>query len=363
MICTNCKKENRDDAVFCRCCVTKFKPSDLDLLDKSLYKIDWQFYLNRGIELTTARTCNEALEYFAEALKLNPNEPAIYNARGKCNQRILYCPELRFKHKEALEDFLTALKLNPDNIETLNNVGLGYQGFGKNNEAIKFFNQVLNKEPLNIDGLNNRAYSKYVMSDNKGAQKDALKVLKIIPTNSAGLYTYSRTLIYQYELKKGIAILKKLADVDYSIAKIVLKNIKPIQYLVVTEVKSKGYILTIKDNEKEAVKCHKQAFEFIDKNHSDKIYTIETGIKYVASYTVKENPTYLKDIILSAGDKDCSVSIIKFDVNKFSLKAFIKKQKKQKNTFHKLDVEDETLIEMPNSINDKKLTANIPLLI
>lgn len=44
MNCANCNKEYKEDFIFCRCCGTKNKPSELDLIKKSGHPTDWKIY-------------------------------------------------------------------------------------------------------------------------------------------------------------------------------------------------------------------------------------------------------------------------------------------------------------------------------
>lgn len=345
MKCTNCNKENKDDFIFCRCCGTKNKQSGFDLLDKSLHKINWQFYLKKGEELTNDSKHYEALEYFNEAVVLNPNEPDIYNARGKCYMRILYCPKLEYKNIEALADFNTALKLNPDNLQTLINIGNTKQGLRKHNEAIEIYNQILIKEPLNIDVLTNRAFSKMCIGDYKGVKKDTLEVFKIIPDHPYSLYIYGKTLLIQCDFKKGIATLKKSADKGFQLAIGALNNLKPIQYMLVAEIKNKGFILGAVDNKAQMVAKHKYVFEILNNQPIDECYKIVKNSKYLVAYTIIGTQNNLKE---------CSIFALKIEAKTFSLRSFIKKREnrpisivKRKNSLvvDKCDIEDECQLE------------------
>lgn len=361
MKCTNCNKENRDDFIFCRCCAVKNKPSDLDLLDKSLHTTDWKFYFKRAQELTNSKKYQyrEALEYFEKALELNPTEPDIYNARGRCYTHILCCKRKDHMVIEALSDFNTALKLNPGNLHALNNIGHCQQRVQKFFEAIDTFNGVLKKEPINIDALSGIAHSKMCVGDYKGAKKDALKVLKIIPDHSDSLFTYSGILMRQYDFKKGFAILKKLAEKDYSISRMIVKSTKQTQFLVVLEIKNKGFILKFTDDKGKANKYQKQVFKTLDSQPIEEYYSIVRRSGFITSYQLSDESVSIIDTFKVLKNSMCTVSVLKIDVNTFSLKAFIKKRvnkpvvvvkKSHSRVFEKYDIEEETQIAVLTAI-------------
>jgi tetratricopeptide (TPR) repeat protein len=338
MLCTNCDRENNDFS-FCRSCGTKHSPSDLDLLDKSLHKLDWQFCLKRGIKLTAVGEFYNAIEYLDLAVKLNPKEPSVYNARGLCKQKIMFCPEFRFKYQEALEDFYKAQQLNRKNIETLFNIGHVQFKLGDFWEAFGAYDEILDQQPLNINALNGAGTSKFHLGEYEDAEELISKHIKIAPDNRTVLCTYARILIGLYEFKKGIIILKKLVGLNYGFAKKILNNITPVQYLIVAEAGNKGFVLAFRDNEDEANKCHKTAYNAIEEHLYDKKFFLTIKVKHIAEYSVKENPAYLSDITLDAQSNDFSVSVIRINVMTFNLKTFIKNSKKQAK-FNKRKIEE-----------------------
>lgn len=348
MKCNNCNKENRDDVSFCRCCGTKNKPSELDLLDKSLNNLDWQFYLDNGEELVERRKHYDALEFFDKAIELNPTESDIYNARGKCYSWILYCPTLEFKLIEALDDFNTALKLNPENLQTLSNIGHAKQRLREYHDSIEVFSQILRKEPLNIDALTNRAFSKMCIGDHKGVKSDISTVFKIIPNHPYCLHIYGKSLQYAGEFKKSKLILKKSADKGFQLAINALNNLKPVQFMFVVEIKNKGFILGLVDDEAKVKEKYEYLVELLSNLPFEEYYKTIKNLKYIASYTKKGSQDILTDTLLSSSDSWCSISVVKMEVNNFSLKAFIKKRenkpkvsavKNHSEVFHKHDIE------------------------
>lgn len=350
MVCINCNKENRDDFTFCRCCETKNKPSEFDLLDKSLNNLDWQFYLDNGEELVDRRKFHDALEFFEKALELNPIEPDIYVARGKCYTHILSCKILDFKYKEAHDDFEMALKLNPNHLQALNSMGNVKRRLKKYSESIEMFDHAISIDPLFVDAIGSLAYTYQCMGEYHAAKKNALKALKITPNHPESYYVYGYSLVYLCDFKKGITILKKAAANKSHIAQIALNNIQPIKYLFVIEIENKGFIIEQMDDEKGAEIRYKRILEILNQHPYSKYYNILQNPKNIASYTIKGNQNNLTDVFLSSSIGTCTISVIKIDTNTFSLKSFIKKRENnpvfvvKKNhslVFDKCDIEDE----------------------
>lgn len=218
MVCPNCKKEVKNNTVFCHSCSTKLNPSDFDHACKMGKSMSLQFCIERADLLVKERKFNDALEYFSKAIELDPNNADIYNEKGKCYSLILCSLRLGYKYKEALENFLIAYELNPKNIQTIINIGDAKMGLKEFKEAIEIFSEVLKKDKFNIEALTNRAFAKMVTRDYLGVKKDTAKVLKIQPDNAYCLYIYGTSLIEQGKLAEGVHYLQRSANLSFDLA-------------------------------------------------------------------------------------------------------------------------------------------------
>ena len=99
----------------------------------------WQFYYDLGMSSYQAKNYSEAIANFHRALKINPNEPKIWNALG-----IAYT-EVK-EYKKAEESFRKALQLNPNYSEARMNLGILYMKQGKYNRALKYLKEAAKDE-------------------------------------------------------------------------------------------------------------------------------------------------------------------------------------------------------------------------
>ena len=348
MHCSSCNKEIKDDAVFCRCCGKKHNPSDLDLLDKSLHKLDWKFYFKRAEALVDNRKFHDALEYFEKAIDLNPTDLSIYNARGNCYKRILCCQRFGFMYVEALDDFNTALALDSDNLQTLINIGEAEVGLRKHKEALETFKKVLSIDPLNVDALVNNAFAKLQTGDYKGVKKDALTVLKLNPNHSDCLRIYGLSLLRLCEFKKGVAILEKAAGMGSQLATNALKNMEPEQYLIVVELGNKGFVLTVIDDRGNAESYCEKLSSLSNNYPFNEMYKIEAKLKYITSYNIKGTQIYIEKVDYCSSNGEFSVYALKIEVNTFCLKSFIKERENHSSVFDNAEITEIAQIEFPN---------------
>ncbi len=99
----------------------------------------WQFYYDLGMSSYQAKNYSEAIANFHKALKINPNEPKIWNALG-----ITYT-EVK-EYIKAEESFKNALRLDPNYSEARMNLGILYMRQGKYNFALEYLEQAADDE-------------------------------------------------------------------------------------------------------------------------------------------------------------------------------------------------------------------------
>ena len=99
----------------------------------------WQFYYDLGMSSYQARNYSEAIANFHKAIKINPQEPKIWNALG-----IAYMEVKEFEKAE--NSFKKALQLNPNYSEARMNLGILYMKQGKYDLALQYLQEAANDE-------------------------------------------------------------------------------------------------------------------------------------------------------------------------------------------------------------------------
>ncbi len=118
---------------------------------------------------------NEKINYYTEAIKLNPNFADAYYMRGTNRQE-------KGDIDNAITDFNNAIRLKPDYAEAYNNRGNAYQSNGKLIEAIADYTQSIELSNLNSYlPYNNRAHVRRKMHDYVGAISDYEEAVRLKP--------------------------------------------------------------------------------------------------------------------------------------------------------------------------------------
>ncbi|WP_461830219.1 SPOR domain-containing protein [Aquifex sp.] len=99
----------------------------------------WQFYYDLGMSSYQARNYSEAIANFHRAIKINPNEPKIWNALG-----IAYMEVKEFQKAE--NSFKKALQLNPNYSEARMNLGILYMKQGRYDLAVQYLSEAAGDE-------------------------------------------------------------------------------------------------------------------------------------------------------------------------------------------------------------------------
>lgn len=99
----------------------------------------WQFYYDLGMSSYQAKNFSEAIANFHKALKINPQEPKIWNALG-----IAYT-EVK-EYEKAEKSFKKALKLNPNYSEARMNLGILYMKQKRYDLALQYLKEAAEDE-------------------------------------------------------------------------------------------------------------------------------------------------------------------------------------------------------------------------
>ena len=99
----------------------------------------------KAVELYSKKEYEEALTFFNESLKIEPNFAEAMSYLATVHG---YLGFKQLSKTEAFELLEKALNLNPDSAVVLKNMGQGYRGIKKDyNNAIKYFKKAKLKDP------------------------------------------------------------------------------------------------------------------------------------------------------------------------------------------------------------------------
>ncbi|MDO9229558.1 MAG: tetratricopeptide repeat protein [Syntrophales bacterium] len=155
---------------------------------QGLTALDW-FYKaialwNEELEITDPI---KAIEYFNNAIKLQPDFVEAYIGRG-CAYSDLG------QHQRAIEDYNEAIRLRPDFADAYGNRGLAYYSLGQQQRAIEDYNQVIRLKPDYAMAYNGRGLAYSDLGDQQRAIEGYAEAIRLKP-DFAGAY-YNKGLAY-----------------------------------------------------------------------------------------------------------------------------------------------------------------------
>jgi tetratricopeptide (TPR) repeat protein len=133
-------------------------------------------FLNRGIALDGQGEHLKAVADLTEAIKLNPDYPALYFYRGIARDNA-------GQSEPAIADFSDALRRNPDNTDALVYRGAAYLAVGEHDKAIADFNLALKLEPGDAAVMTARGEAFEGKGDKASAIEDYRAALGLEPDN------------------------------------------------------------------------------------------------------------------------------------------------------------------------------------
>ena len=125
----------------------------------------------------------EAISFFNEALKLNPNNESAYNVRGwsRRNLKELY---------NAISDFKKAIELEPDNANHYDGLGCVYNDLGEHRKAVSVLSNALQLDPNNQYVLEKLGAAYMCLKQYKQAISYCDKSIQINPNDSNYPWAY-----------------------------------------------------------------------------------------------------------------------------------------------------------------------------
>ncbi|MXV85724.1 tetratricopeptide repeat protein [Candidatus Poribacteria bacterium] len=223
---------------------------------------EWVF--QQGNFILMLDQINKAIEFYSQALELNPRHVGAYNNRGAAFH-------MQGEHDKAIKDFTKAIDLEPNFSLAYNNRGAAYDGKNENERAIKEYNKAIELYPNSAIAYLNLGEVYGSKGDYRRALKECSKAIKLMP-DYAEAYT-TRGGVYNMigECDKAVVDLNKA---------IRLKPNYPVAYV------NRGATYSRKGNYKRAIKnCNKAIKLYSVRNEvytmEDEVYTIR-GEAYAA---------------------------------------------------------------------------------
>ena len=171
----------------------------------SSYIVDTKFaeiYNAQGISYYKSQQYEKALEYFDNAIKINPQLQSAYFYRG-CTKKFLgFTKKDLGMSKDAIEDFTTAIDLNPDDVSAYSWRGLTYDDLQEYYLAIIDFNEAIRRNPNDFLPYTHRAYSNYHLGNYEEAIADFSNALELKPNNARATEGLNKALQALAEKKK-----------------------------------------------------------------------------------------------------------------------------------------------------------------
>ncbi len=126
----------------------------------------------QGIEYAESGDYQQALEYFDEAIQLDPNNAEYFNNRGNTYSFLK-------QYESAKEDYTQAIRLAPDYYLPYLGLGNVYDDLGEPEQAIEKYGQAIELEPDNVQPYRNRGATLMHMREFKQALPDLDRAIEL----------------------------------------------------------------------------------------------------------------------------------------------------------------------------------------
>jgi tetratricopeptide (TPR) repeat protein len=177
--------------------------------------------MSKGIEAFQRKQYDLAIALFGEAIRINPNEAAAYNNRGRvhcsmknfkqaikdfseairinpqaclyyCNRGGAYC--ITKNYDMAISDLTIASDINPNNEDVFLNLGSVYRVKKEYDRAIDCYSKAIKIKPMYALAFSGRGFIYAFQKKYDQAVKDFAETITLDPTNSKG-YIYLSHLL------------------------------------------------------------------------------------------------------------------------------------------------------------------------
>lgn len=172
----------------------------------------------KGSIALTNKNFGEAINYFDEVIKSNPDHEKALLFRSKANYSL--------KHYElVINDCERILQINDtvttaDDYNAIWNLGVSYNSLGHFDKARYYFNEALKLEPTDIRLYENIGYSYLEENKYDQALEQFLKLVSINDKSAKGFYGIGKVYFLKGEFENSIKAFDKAIDINpnYGIA-------------------------------------------------------------------------------------------------------------------------------------------------
>ncbi len=124
-----------------------------------------RYYLFKGNEAYLQKNYSQAIDYFNQAIQLNPNLAVAYTKRGNVYYEL-------GNLNQALQDYNKAIQLDPNYAGAYTNRGLVYYELGNLNQALQDHNKAIQLDPNLAAAYTNRGLVYVIKGDYPQAWQD-----------------------------------------------------------------------------------------------------------------------------------------------------------------------------------------------
>jgi len=158
--------------------------------------------LNKGSALIILGKNEEALDYFNQAIDINPKDDYALSEKGAALINL-------GKNEEALEFINRAIDINLKDDYALSEKGAALINLGKHEEALEFINRALDINPKNDHALLCKGSALGNLGKNEEALEAFNQALEINPKNEIPLRNKAVALLKLKRYEEGLEVAKK----------------------------------------------------------------------------------------------------------------------------------------------------------
>jgi len=146
------------------------------------------YWLAKGDELMNMDRYAESIEYYDEAVKIDPGNAIAWNNRGLASAKM-------GRFEEALQSFERAVKVEPKYAIAWSNKGLTLNNLGRYDQALDCYNKAIEIDSAEADAWSNKGLTLSNLGRNNEAMQCFDKALEINPKHADALNARCMNLI------------------------------------------------------------------------------------------------------------------------------------------------------------------------
>ena len=165
------------------------------------------YYFNMGYASNNKGDFDKAIEYYGEAIKLDPGLAMAYNNRGG----VYYD---KGEYDRAIEDSSKAIKLDPEDFKAYNNRGLAFENIGEYDRAIEDHDKAIELDPEYSNAYNSCGNAYYAKGEYDRAIEDHNKAIELDPDYADAYNNRGVAYINKGEYNRAIEDINKAIELD-----------------------------------------------------------------------------------------------------------------------------------------------------